>query len=103
MKLINIENNMALLNAETSKQIAEFEKTIKELKEKEDELKENILREMEENQIVKLDTPDLLISYIASTDRETFDSKLFREEHADLYDEYIKFTPVKSSIRIKVK
>jgi hypothetical protein len=103
MKLINIENNVALLNADISKQIAEFEKTIKEIKEKEDNLKQAILDEMESKGIVKIDTDDLTINYIASGDRETFDSKTFREDHADLYDEYIKFTPVKSSIRIKLK
>ena len=103
MKLINIENNVALLNADISKQIAGFEKTIKEIKEKEDDLKQAILNEMESKGIVKIDTDDLTINYIASADRETFDSKLFREDHADLYDEYIKFTPVKSSIRIKLK
>lgn len=103
MELINIENNVALLDAETSKQIAEFEAAIKDIKEKEDNLKQAILNEMESKKIIKLDTDDLTINYIASTDRETFDSKLFREDHADLYDEYIKFTPVKSSIRIKLK
>lgn len=103
MKLINIENNVALLNADISKQIAEFEKTIKEIKEKEDNLKQAILNEMESKGIVKIDADDLTINYIAPTDRETFDSKTFREDHADLYDEYIKFTPVKSSIRIKLK
>ena len=103
MKLINIENNVALLNADISKQIAGFEKTIKEIKEKEDDLKQAILNEMESKGIVKIDTDDLTINYIASADRETFDSKTFREDHADLYDEYIKFTPVKSSIRIKLK
>lgn len=103
MKLINIENNVALLNTDISKQIAEFEKTIKEIKEKEDNLKQAILNEMESKGIVKIDADDLTINYIASTDRETFDSKTFREDHADLYDEYIKFTPVKSSIRIKLK
>ena len=33
----------------------------------------------------------------------TFDSKKFREDHPNLYDEYIKMSDVKSSIRIKVK
>ena len=58
---------------------------------------------MEKRNIIKLETDDLSINYIASTDRETFDSKTFRAEHEDLYNEYIKMTPVKSSIRIKVK
>lgn len=103
MELIKIENDKALLNNETSKKIAEFERQMKFIKEKEDELKTSILKEMEDKNIIKVDTDDLIISYIASSDRESFDSKKFKEEHHDLYDEYVKMTPVKSSIRIKVK
>ena len=103
MELIKIENEVALLNPATSKQIYEFEKAMKELKEQEDELKKEILEEMEAKNIVKIDNGDFLISYVAPTERETFDSKAFKEEHQELYDEYIKFTPVKSSVRIKLK
>jgi predicted phage-related endonuclease len=76
---------------------------IKELKKQEDEIKKAILEEMENKNILKIDTDEVSISYIASSDRETFDTKKFREEHSDLYDEFVKFTPVKSSIRVKVK
>jgi hypothetical protein len=103
MELISIVNNMALLEPQTASAIAEYERTMKVLKDKEDTLKKAILAEMEAKNIVKIDTPDMTISYIAPTDRETFDSKAFRKEHADMYDDYVKFTPVKSSIRIKVK
>ena len=103
MELIKIENEIAILNPEVSEKIAEFERQAKAIKEQEDNLKEAILKEMEENQVIKLDTPDLLISYVTSIDRETFDSKTFKAEHQDLYDEYVKMTPVKASIRIKLK
>ena len=103
MELIKVENGIGILNAEVSKNIAKFEKVIKEIKEKEEELKQNILTEMENKNILKLETDDLTITYIAPAERETFDSKKFREENSDLYDEYVKFSPVKSSIRVKVK
>ena len=103
MELIRVENEIAILDPLVSERVADFERKIKLLKEEEDKLKEEILKEMEKNQILKIDTPDILISYIAPTDRETFDSKTFRVNHGDLYDEYVKMTPVKSSIRIKVK
>ena len=103
MELIKYENDAALLNVEVSNKIAEFERQAKAIKEQEDELKKAILEEMENKGIIKLDTDDLLISYVASSDRETFDSKTFREDHQDLYDDYVKITPVKSSIRIKLK
>ena len=95
MELIKIKNNEINLNEETSKKLAEFELKIKEIKEQEDKIKQSILK--------KIETDDVMISYVAPTDRETFDSKLFREEYSALYDEYVKITPVKSSIRIKVK
>lgn len=103
MELIRVEDGLEVLDPEVSKTIAKFEKQIKAIKEQEDNLKKAILEEMEQRQIVKIETPDLLISYVAPTDRKTFDSKSFREEHQELYDDYVKMTPVKSSIRIKVK
>lgn len=103
MELIKVENEIGILDTEVSKKVAEFEKTLKEIKEKEEELKQNILTEMENKNILKLETDDLTITYIAPAERETFDSKKFREENSDLYDEYVKFSPVKSSIRVKVK
>lgn len=103
MELIKVENDLTILDLEVSNKIAEFERQLKTIKEQEDELKKAILEEMEAKNIIKVESDDLMISYIAPTDRETFDSKSFKAEHQDLYDEYIKMTPVKSSIRIKVK
>lgn len=103
MELIKVENEIGILDTEVSKKVAEFEKALKEIKEKEEELKQNILSEMESKNILKLETDSLTVTYIAPAERETFDSKRFREDNPDLYDEYVKFSPVKSSIRIKVK
>lgn len=103
MELIKIENEVALLDSEVSRQIAEFEKQLKAIKEQEDELKQSILNEMESKGIIKVETDELAITYIAPSDRETFDSKSFKADHQDLYDEYVKMSPVKSSIRLKVK
>lgn len=103
MEIIRIEDNGALLSEEVTAKIVEFEKQIKLIKEEEDKLKQTILSEMEKNNIIKLESENLTISYVAPYDRESFDSKAFKEAHQDLYDEYVKMTPVSSSIRIKVK
>jgi len=103
MSLIKVENGVALLDPITSQKIAEFEKQIKILKELEDEVKESILKEMQEKNLIKVDTEELSINYIQETYRETFDSKLFKEHNPDLYDAYVKISIVKPSIRIKVK
>ena len=102
MELIKRENGY-ILDLETSNKIKEFELLAKEIKKKEDELKEDILKEMELKGIIKVETDDLTISYIAPSKRETFDSKRLKEENPDLYDLYVKLSDVKSSIRIKLK
>lgn len=102
-ELITINGDMAILNPDTAAKIAEFERMAKEVKAKEDELKKAILLEMETKRVIKLDTGALLISYVAATDRETLDSKALKEELPDIYDTYVKISPVKSSIRIKLK
>ncbi len=103
-ELIKIENGNSLLDVEVSNKIAEFERQIKIIKEAEDALKEVIKAEMEAKGILKVtdETNGMSITYIAPTDRETFDSKKFKADNPDMYDEYVKFTPVKSSIRIKL-
>lgn len=103
MNLIKVENQTAILNKNVSKKIADFERKIKEIKEQENILKETILAEMEVKNIKSIETDDLKITYVAPTDKETFDTKSFQKENQDLYDNYVKMTPVKSSIRIKVK
>ena len=102
-KLIRMEQNTALLNPEVSSKLAEFERMAKEIKAKQDELKQKILEEMENNGILKIETDELIINYIAPTSRETFNSKAFRKDNPDLYDEYVKISTVSASVRMKVK
>ena len=102
-KLIRVEQNTALLNPEVSSKLAEFEKMSKEIKAKQDELKQRILAEMEKHGILKIETDELIINYIAPSSRETFDSKTFRKDNPDLYDEYVKISTVSASVRMKVK
>lgn len=103
MELITLNNNTAMLNPETAEKIAEFERVAKEVKAKEDELKALILAEMESKGIIKLETEALSITYVAPSERETLDSKVLRDELPDIYDNYVKFTPVKSSIRVRLR
>lgn len=101
--LIKLRNDVALLDPDVSAKIADFERQVRAIKEQEDDLKKAIMDEMETKGIIKVETEDLLISYVAKTDREKFDSKKFRKDNPDLFDEYVSMIPVKASIRIKVK
>lgn len=102
-QLILSDNGALMLNAETAAQIAKLEQAYKSIKEKLDDYKDAILKEMEANSIQKIESEFVSLTYIAPTDRETFDSKAFRAAHKDLYDEYVTMKPVKSSLRVKVK
>lgn len=101
--MLQVVEGTAVLAEEAVAKIVEFERMARQIKEAEDNLKAAILKEMEEKNILSIDSPELRISYVAETTRETFDSKAFREDFSDLYDEYVKIAPVKASIRIKVK
>ena len=103
-ELIKIENGISILDMGASQKIVEFERQIKLIKEAEEALKEVIKAEMEAKGILKVtdETNGMTISYIAPTSRETFDSKKFKADNPDMYDEYVRLTPVKSSIRIKI-
>lgn len=92
-----------LLTPEVQNQIVAFEKQAKAVKEAQDKLKEAILKEMEEKGIIKLDSEELTITYIAPTYSEKFDSKALKADNEELYNKYIKLSKVKSSVRIKVK
>lgn len=103
MELIKVENGEYELAKDAVDTIVTIENEIKKLKELQDNYKEELLNAMEQNNIIKLETDELTITYVAPTDRETFDSKTFKADHQDLYDEYVKMSSVKSSVRLKVK
>lgn len=103
MDLIKLYGDVAILDGETAHKIAEFEKLAKDLKRKEDDLKKAILSEMENKGLIKLETDELIINYIALSERETLNTKLLREELPDIYDTYVEIKPVKPSIRVRLK
>ena len=98
--LIKIENGQ--LAKSTVDIIKNFESKKKAVEEQYNEFKSELLNAMEQNGIIKFEADDLKVSYIAESERETFDSKQFKADMPDLYDEYVKFSKVKPSIRIKV-
>lgn len=75
----------------------------KELKQRKEDIREILLKEMEENNILKIEDEKISITYKPSTERETFRTAKFKKDLPDLYDTYIEFTPVKSSLLIKIK
>ena len=101
--LITVVDGATILDIYVAQQISEFERKAKEIEEAERALRDQIQKEMEEKGIKSISTEDLLISYKAGYDKETFQSKEFRKDNPDLYDQYVKISPVKASVSIKLK
>lgn len=102
-ELIKVENGMTILDMEAQRQIVAFELQMRAIKAKEDELRRRIIEEMEAKRIIKLESEDLSITYKAAYDREKFSARRLKQDHPDLYDEYVTITTVKPSILIKVR
>ena len=102
MELVKVENGY-ILDKKSVEEIKEVEKLAKALKEKQDAIKAELLKAMEDYNIIKFENEDLLINYIGPTQRETFDSKQLKADNPDLYDLYVKLSEVKASVRIKLK
>ena len=78
-------------------------KRIKELTEEYDAIKAEVLEKMIEHNDKSFDTGDLLITVVAPTVRETFDSKRFKADHADLYAGYLKQSTTKESLKLTLR
>ncbi len=84
-------------------EMLEFEKKTKILKEQQKEYREQLYQKMEENDIKKIDTGDIVITRVLPTTRLSVDSTRLKKEKPDIYDQYLKKANVKGSIIIKEK
>ena len=100
--IVKKEDNYQLADIITS-ELKMIDEEEKELKEKKEKIREILLKEMEDKNILKLEDENISITYKAPTERETFRTKDFKKDLPDLYDTYVEFTPVKSSLVIKIK
>lgn len=72
------------------------------MKIKQDELKEKIMKMMEDNKQKSIKTQFASYSYVESTTKRTLDTKLFKEKYPNAYEKLTKVSISKPSIRIKL-
>lgn len=99
--IIEIKNGQLAENAVTL--LIQKEQEAKRAKDEYEALKADLLTAMEQYNVVKIDTPEILVNYIAPSESERLDTKALKEAVPDLYNEFVKFVSVKASVRIKVK
>lgn len=101
--LILINDGVPSLEQRLEDEIANLETIMATCKARQEVLKAQLVEEMGAKNILKIDTPKLTITYIGESDTEKFDSKAFRKDHADLYDEYVRMSPRKAYIKTTMK
>ena len=100
-KLMIVNNNELELTKDGIKFIKKMQKAKIELAKMEQQLKNMFQEQMELNGIKKYTSPDgtFKARYIEETTTIRFNNKKFKEEHKDLYDEYLTTSTKKAYVR----
>lgn len=78
-------------------------KTIKRLQEEYDSIKSNLFEKMQESGEGSIDTGKVLYTITKASTRSTFNSKAFKKDHADMYEQYISTTEIGENIKITIR
>lgn len=99
------ENNAEImaLQAQIVQATVEFQNELSELQKRDTELRSAIVEGMEMSGTKSFENDFVKLTYVAPTTRTGIDLDRLKFEHPDLAEKYKKVTPVKSSVRIKVK
>lgn len=94
---------LAAVETKISQAIAAFQDDLATLKQRDENLRDELKVAMKANGVKKFDNDFLSITYVAETERVTIDTKRLKEEKPELWNEYSKTSTVSDSVRIKVK
>lgn len=101
--IIIVKDGITALNLEFCAHMLDVKEQIKKLKEVDEANNEMLLEAMEKHHLIKFENDAIVVNYIAPTDFESFDSKTFRKDHADLYDEYVHMKERKAYVKVNAK
>lgn len=93
-----VQNNIQLLD-----ELRIAEEQYKMLKEGRDNLKEQLLKQMEMYGVNKFDNDKFSISYVKGSTGSKFNSTKFKKDYPDIYKDYSEPSIKSPSIRFKVK
>lgn len=91
------------LSAEISREIARNELLIKQLTDRQKEIKNGLLDAMRKANIVKIDNDNIKVTYVPTTTQERLDGKELKKDLPDIYNTYCKITEKSDYIKIEVK
>ncbi len=100
---ITNEQGEVVISPEAIQAIHDIEVAKKSLDKTFSQYKKVLLEGMREYGIKKVDTDDVLITYVEPTERITIDNDMLWSEYKDVAFKCQKFTPVSDSVRVKVR
>ena len=101
MELVKVQDGHITVAEEVMKKLHDFQVKKAEMDLQEKEIKQAMLKAMEDNDIKSFENDFVKITYKAPTTRKTVDTNELKEQ--DLYDMFLKETPVKSSVMLTWK
>ena len=105
MELIKVEENTLIVAEKYIEQIKDFERKRKLIDEKEQEFKEQLLKQMEAYNIASYESPDksLKITYVPESLSTSFDSRAFRDYDFETYQKFLKDVNKKAYVRMTIR
>ena len=94
--------NLPVKFAEVEDEVANIEKAVKSLKERQDILKQGLYALMEENNVKSWTGSRVKITRVLPQKKKTLDSKALKSEMPDVFEKYLKETESAGSLRITV-
>lgn len=88
---------------ENEQSLYSLAKRIHDLTEEYDAVKLEIQKGMSEHGDKSFDLGNMVVTLIAPSIRTSFDSKKFKADHEDLYDEYTKVSETKESLKVTLR
>ena len=101
--LIVNNNGCSEFNTELEYQVIQYLKNTRTAKDRYNRVRRAIKKEMINNDLKSIESERLSLAYSPKSYRVTFDVNRFREDYPELYEEYIRTTPVKDSVKIVLK
>jgi peptidoglycan hydrolase CwlO-like protein len=106
-EMVEQQDDLQVIDKALPKKVAELTDlmiSIKKAEAKVAEIKEALLKAMEEQGVKKFENDKIAVTYVAPSTRSTFDRKRLEADHPELdLKKYNKTSSVKASVRIVVK
>lgn len=88
---------------ENEESLISLGKKINAMKEEYDAIKTQLFEKMKESGEGQIDTGKVLYTVTKASTRSTFDSKAFKKDHADMYEQYISTTQISENFKITIR